>query len=136
MTTLPVPARHWRSYGTDPLPMAVETMNEPFRAFPSWFLRIACDRCGKVRMLNEAHTTGRRREMPLRVLLARIHHDGCGGLPGRAELLTGIEGTSSRPERKIVLRQWQRVPHSRIHATADSEEGAREVCHQFCLDRS
>jgi hypothetical protein len=29
---------------------------------------------------------------------------GCGGLPGRAELLTGIEGAGSRPVRKIVLR--------------------------------
>jgi hypothetical protein len=38
MTTRPVPARHWRSYGT--LPTAAEAMNEPFRAFPSWFLRI------------------------------------------------------------------------------------------------
>jgi hypothetical protein len=62
----------------------------PFRAFPSWFLRIECDRCGKVSMLNEAHTTGRRRAMPLRALLARMRHDGCGGLPGKAELLTGI----------------------------------------------
>jgi hypothetical protein len=25
------------------------------RAFPSWFLRIECDRCGKVVMHNEAH---------------------------------------------------------------------------------
>ena len=71
------PQRHWRSYGTDPLPMAAEAMNEPFRAFPSWFLRIECDRCGKVSILNEAHTTGRRREMPLRALLARMRLDGC-----------------------------------------------------------
>ena len=45
---------------------------------------------GKVSMLNEAHTTGRRREMPLRDLLARMRHDGCGGIAGNAELLTGI----------------------------------------------
>jgi hypothetical protein len=32
-----------------------------------------------------------------------MRHDGCGGLPGQAELLTGIEGVSSRPVRKIVL---------------------------------
>ena len=38
----PVPARHWRSYGNDPT--AAEAMNEPFRAFPSWFLRIEFDR--------------------------------------------------------------------------------------------
>jgi hypothetical protein len=36
----------------------------------------ACDRCGKDRMLNEAHTSGRRRDMPLRDLLAKMRHDG------------------------------------------------------------
>jgi hypothetical protein len=39
-----------------------------------------------------------------RVLISRTRHDGCGGRPGRAELLTGIESASSRPVRKIVLR--------------------------------
>jgi hypothetical protein len=29
--------------------------------------------------------------------------DACGGRPTRVELLTGIEGASSRPARKIVL---------------------------------
>ena len=28
----------------------------------------------------------------------------CGGRAGKAELLTGIEGVSSRPVRRIVLR--------------------------------
>jgi hypothetical protein len=65
--------------------------------------RFARDRCGKVSMLNEAHTTGRRREMSLRALLARMRHDGCGVLPGQAELLTGIDAMSSRV-RKIVVR--------------------------------
>jgi hypothetical protein len=32
-----------------------------------------------------------------------LRHDGCGGRPGRVELLTGIAGASSRPVRKIVL---------------------------------
>jgi hypothetical protein len=41
--------------------------------------------------------------MPLRVLIARIRHDGCGGIAGKAELLTGIDGVSSRPVRRIVL---------------------------------
>jgi len=31
------------------------------------------------------------------------HHD-CGGLPAYVELLSGIEGVSSRPVRRIVLR--------------------------------
>ena len=34
---------------------AAEALDEPFRAFPSWFMRITCDRCGKDRMVNEAH---------------------------------------------------------------------------------
>jgi hypothetical protein len=42
-------------------------------------------------MLNEAHTTGRR-------------HDGCGGIAGKAGLLTGIDGVPSCPVRRIVLR--------------------------------
>jgi hypothetical protein len=45
----------------------------------------------------------RQRGMVLRVLLSRMRHDGCGGRAGRAELLTGIEGVSSRPVRRIVL---------------------------------
>jgi hypothetical protein len=97
------PWRHWRSYGTDPLPTAAEAMTEPMRAFPSLFLKITCDRCGKDRMLNESHMTERQRGMVLRVLLSRMRHDGCGGRAGRAELLTGIDGVSSRPVRRIVL---------------------------------
>jgi hypothetical protein len=44
------------------------------------------------------------RGMALRVPISRMRHDGCGGRPGRVELLTGIDGASSRPVRKIVLR--------------------------------
>jgi hypothetical protein len=49
--------RHWRSYGTDPLPTPAEALAEPFVAFPWWFLRIECDRCGKVQMVNESHVS-------------------------------------------------------------------------------
>jgi hypothetical protein len=42
--------------------------------------------------------------MTLRDIIARMRHDGCGGRAGRVELLTGIEGASSLPVRKIVLR--------------------------------
>jgi hypothetical protein len=51
----PVPRRHWRSYGDVPLPTGAEALDEPLSAFPSWFMRITCDRCGKDRMLNESH---------------------------------------------------------------------------------
>jgi hypothetical protein len=40
----------------------------------------------------------------LRQILSRMRHDGCGGPAGKAELLSGIEGVSSRPVRRIVLR--------------------------------
>jgi hypothetical protein len=43
--------------------------------------------------------------LPIRDILDRMRHDGCGGGTGKAELVTGIEGVSSRPVRKIVLRE-------------------------------
>jgi ribosomal protein S27E len=61
MTTRSPPRRHWRSDGTEPLPSGAEAMDEPSAAFPSWFLRIECDRCGKVQMVNEAHASCRSR---------------------------------------------------------------------------
>jgi hypothetical protein len=78
------PRRYWRSDGNEQLPATAEAMDEPLSAFPSWFLRIECDRS-------------------LRDIIARMRHDGCGGLAAKAELLTGIETVSSRPMRKIVL---------------------------------
>jgi hypothetical protein len=44
--TRSVSRRYWRSYGNDPLPSPREALREPLRAFPSWFLRMECDRCG------------------------------------------------------------------------------------------
>jgi hypothetical protein len=71
----------------------------PFAAFPSWSMRIECDRCGKVRTISETHIP-----MPdamlRRDILDRMRHNGCGGRAGKVELLTGIEG---RPVRKILL---------------------------------
>jgi hypothetical protein len=103
MPARPIPERHWRSYGERPLPSSQEALSEPFAAFPSWFLKVTCDRCGKVTWLNEAHTSDRRRQMALSLFLARMRHEGCGGLPARAELLTGLEAASSGPVRRIVL---------------------------------
>jgi hypothetical protein len=91
----PPPERHWRSYGTESLPTAAEALQQPMRAFPSWFLKVTCARSFKDRMLNESHMTEGQRGMVLRVLLSRMRHDGCGGRAARAELLTGIEGRAS-----------------------------------------
>ena len=64
------PRRHWRSYGNDPTHGA-EALLEPFSAFPSWFMRIECDRCGKVQMVNESHTP-KWRDRTLRDILAKM----------------------------------------------------------------
>ena len=47
----PPPERHWRSYGIGALPTPAEALDEPLSAFPSWFLKITCDRCGKATLL-------------------------------------------------------------------------------------
>jgi hypothetical protein len=60
---------------------------------------------GKVRILNEAHASDAQRATPLRVLLVRARHEGCGGQPGKAELLTSSEGARRRTARRIVLRE-------------------------------
>jgi hypothetical protein len=77
MTVRPIPQRHWRSYGDDKLPTGTEAMSEPFATLPSWFMRIECDRCGKVRMVSETHTP--QRAMMIRDIIARMRHDDCGG---------------------------------------------------------
>jgi hypothetical protein len=59
MTAATAPRRHWRSDGTEPLPAPAEALCELFSAFPAWVLRIECDRCAKVQMVNEAHARWR-----------------------------------------------------------------------------
>jgi hypothetical protein len=88
------PQLHWRTYGNNyPLPTGAEALQQPLSAFPSWFLCITCDRCGKDRMVNEAHAPWRDRS--LFDILHRMRHDGCGALAGKAELLTGIAATEA-----------------------------------------
>jgi hypothetical protein len=53
-------------------------------------------RCDKVVMDNESHVAVGDRQ--LAHILARMRHDGCGGHQAR------IDGVSSRPARRIVLR--------------------------------
>jgi hypothetical protein len=89
--------------GTEPLPTAADALDEPLRAFPSWFLRIECERCGSMRMISETHTP--RGALTIREILTHMRHDRCGGRPGRVELVTGVEGSSSRPVRRIVLQE-------------------------------
>jgi hypothetical protein len=87
MSRTRIPVRHWRTYGDYPLPSGIEARDEPFAAFPSWFLRIECDRCGKVQMVNQVHSA--QAYMAIRTILDRMRHEGCGGRAARAELLRG-----------------------------------------------
>jgi hypothetical protein len=53
-------------------------------------------------VLNTGHTPWR--SMRLVYILRRTRHAGCGGEPSRVELRSGIEGVTSHPVRRIVLR--------------------------------
>ena len=98
------PARKvWRSYGDYPLPSRSEALAAPLRAFRSWYLRIECERCGREKYMAETHATiAGLGDRIIGDLLAKMRHDGCGGRPQFAELLTSILG-ASRPVRRIVL---------------------------------
>ena len=52
------------------------------------------------------HAADRRAQRPATRRRLTPGHNGCGGLAGKAELLTGIENVSSRPVRRIVPRRW------------------------------
>jgi hypothetical protein len=58
-----------------------QPLDQSLRAFPSWFLRIVCDHCGKERMISETRVA--HGEMPIRNILARMRHDGYGVVPAR-----------------------------------------------------
>jgi hypothetical protein len=51
---------------------------------------------------SEAHSA--QRVPPIRTILDRVHHDEYGGTTGKAELITGVDGASTRLVRRIVLR--------------------------------
>ena len=100
-----VTRRQWRSYTDEPLPSGAEALGEPLSAFPSWFLRIECDRCGKVQMVNESHAV-RWRDRKLHDILAGMRHDELRqDARRRRSCSPGVEVTlvSSRSVRKIVL---------------------------------
>jgi hypothetical protein len=79
MTTRSIPTRQWHSCDNEPLPTGWEALDEPFSAFPY----------GHERMVPDTHAAQRD-------ILDRMHHDGCGGRAGRAELLTGVDNVSRR----------------------------------------
>jgi hypothetical protein len=105
MTARRIPQRRWRSYDSEPLPTPDEALGEPFRAFPSWYLRITCDRCGKDHMLSETDTA--QRDMRIRYIIARMRHDGCGGRAATDHRHRGRQepaGAAHRAGRRLAVR--------------------------------
>ena len=98
----PFPRRYWRSYGDDPLPTAEEALAAPLSAFPSWFLRMECERCGAVRHTSQVHMPAIWQDAAVREVVLRLLHEGCGGAPKVVELVTTIEG-SGRKARRVRL---------------------------------
>ena len=54
-------------------------------------------------MLSETYTP--QRDMLIRDIVKLMRHAGCCGRASKVELISGIEGTSSRPVRKIVVME-------------------------------
>ena len=78
-----------------------------------------CDRCGKVQMVNRVHMKSS--DTPLCAIRDDMRHVGCGGRPGRTELITGVEAATSRPVvgavtlcRCIHTATPQRLDHASI----------------------
>ena len=90
-----VPRRHWRSYGNDPPPSGKQALDEPLRAFPSWFLRIVCDRCGKQQLISEIYLIDG--DMLIRDILDRMRHGGCGGRAGQGGAADRHRGRQQPP---------------------------------------
>ena len=89
----PPPQRHWRNYGTEPLPTARGALDLPLRAFPSWFLRITCERCGKATMMNEAHTNEQPASSLNEPMVAMyLNCRGRGAIPNRRHALPSLQG--------------------------------------------
>ena len=72
-----------------------------FAAFPSWFIRMECDRCGREHYTT-VHMAAIWQGAPVAEVIARMHHEDCGGRPKLVELVTDVAG-GSQPTRQIRL---------------------------------
>lgn len=100
----PLRPRYWRNRGNDPLPSAWEALVAPLSAFPSWLIRIECERCGGDQLTDQSQLPlGAQKAMVCEVV-ACIRHKDCGGSAKLIELISGIEGsTMATPARRIRL---------------------------------
>ena len=83
-----------------------EALDEPLRAFPSWFLRIICDRCGKERMIIRDARGARRHADPRhhRPHAARRlrRQGGEGGAAHRHRGRQQPAGAADRADRRLI----------------------------------
>ena len=95
----------WLCYKQDwPDPTPAEALLARVRDFPSWYLRMECEKCGRERHLSETHLSlGGMGDVRIGDLIGRMRHSGCGGNPKLVELVTGVVGVTSNPMRRIVL---------------------------------
>ena len=102
MTASRPPRQLWLSYGDAPLPTTAEALAAPLSAFPSWYLRMECERCGKERFVNQVHQRAIWQDATVAEIVSRMNHEGCGGRPKVVELITNI-AAGSQPTRRIRL---------------------------------
>ena len=87
------------------MPTPREALAAPLSAFPSWFLRMECERCGRDRVVNQVHMPAIWEDVTLEKIVARLHHEGCGGRAKVVELATHVAGVS-QPTCRIRLGWW------------------------------
>ena len=86
-----------------PLPTTAEALAAPLSAFPSWYLRMECERCGRKGPSIEYTRRAIWQDATVAEVIARMHHEdaGCGGRPKVVELVTNVAGSSQ--QRRIRL---------------------------------
>jgi hypothetical protein len=83
-------------------------MDEPLRAFPSWFLRIVCERCGKERMISEKHMP--QGDIPIRDIRIPVSGPFPTVRPGGQ--LPGLLYSPRLPASKLPEHSENRAGHS------------------------
>src|SRR5262249_5690486 len=101
-----VPPRQWRIDSDEPLPTGRQALDELFTAFPSWLMKVTCDRCGKKRIYAEAHAA-RQRHMLIRAHPAS-NATPAPRTPTRHRQARGA-ARASAPWRCIIDSTWANV---------------------------
>jgi hypothetical protein len=68
-------------------------------------------------MLSETHATAAQRDMPIREIIKRMRHDGCGGRAERAELMTRYQKAMPHFGSAMSAAGGCSLPTKRWHGT-------------------